>query len=110
MMQANDFKGFYVEKIDLIDMVETEQQAKDIVSKLSAGNVDDCVYKYSSSEGAQRYKLVGDNSGHDYVIPIERADDWEKFMDIDEDDPASWDVPEWAKMIGGGLTFTDPQS
>jgi hypothetical protein len=58
----------------------------------------------------QRYKLVSDNSGHDYVIPVEKSDDWYKFMDLDEDDPASWDVPEWARMVEGGLTFTDPQT
>lgn len=47
--QAKDFTGFYIEKVDLVDMVETEQEAKDIVAKLSANNDDDCVYKYSSS-------------------------------------------------------------
>jgi len=41
-------EGFYIEKIDWIDMVQTEQEAKDIVSKLNRENNDDCVYRYSN--------------------------------------------------------------
>lgn len=58
----------------------------------------------------QRYKLVSDQSCHDYVIPVEKSKEWYDFLELPEDDPKSWDVPEWAKMIGGGLTFTDPQT
>lgn len=56
-----------------------------------------------------RYRIVGDNSDHEYYIPVERSADWEVFMAIDEDDERSWDVPEFAKRIDGNFTFTDPR-
>jgi hypothetical protein len=52
----------------------------------------------------QRYTIASDDSGHDYVIPVERLADWYVFID-DED---ACDTPDWAKRIDGGrLTFTD---
>jgi hypothetical protein len=55
-----------------------------------------------------RYRIVGDNSGHEYFIPVDRSGDWDKFMAIDEDDERSWDVPKYATRIDGRFTFTDP--
>lgn len=57
----------------------------------------------------RRFIIVGDNSGHDYVIPLDKQDNWSAFMSIDEDDPTAWDVPKWARRINGPWTFTDPQ-
>jgi len=52
----------------------------------------------------QRYQIVSDDSGHEYVIPVGLRADWYVFLD-DED---ACDAPEWAKRIDGGrLTFTD---
>lgn len=56
-----------------------------------------------------RFEIVSDNSGHKYLIPIERYNDWASFEMLDEDDEASWDVPDFAKRIEGRLTFTDPR-
>lgn len=70
--------------------------------------VRDAILEYKKPQ--QRYILVGDDSGHKYVIPEEKADDWSAFMDLPEDDPASWDVPEWAKRVEGKFTFTDPKT
>lgn len=50
-----------------------------------------------------KYKLVGDNSGHDYVIPVDRTSEWYKIVD---DEYAT--VPEWAICIGGDLQFENP--
>ena len=57
----------------------------------------------------QRFEIVSDNSGHEYYIPIERYNDWASFMMIDEDDERSWEVPDFAVRIEGGLTFTNPK-
>jgi hypothetical protein len=59
-----------------------------------------------------RFFLSRDCSGHWYLIPLEKVIAWEKFSAIDEDDPRSWKVPKWAKMIDGAesITFTDPQN
>lgn len=58
---------------------------------------------------SERFKIVGDDSGHEYCIPVARTADWEAFMALDADDPASWDAPDWAERVEGYLTFTDPK-
>lgn len=47
------------------------------------------------------YILVTDNDSHWYVIPYEREEDWNYFLELDPDDEASWDVPSWADAVGG---------
>jgi len=60
--------------------------------------------------GSGRYVEVTDDSFHHYIIPVSRLDDWNAFVELDEDDPASWDVPSWAERIDGGrLTFENPR-
>lgn len=56
-----------------------------------------------------RYFLAHDNSGHDYVVPVERKEEWFAWLEIPEDDERSWDVPEYARQVDGRLTFTDPR-
>lgn len=57
----------------------------------------------------QRYFIGMDDSGHEYLIPEEHADDWFAFVE-DEERLAEGVEPEYAKRIDGGrLTFTDPQ-
>lgn len=58
----------------------------------------------------QRFVQVRDESSHRYYIPFDRLEHWWEWSEIDEDDPASWDVPDYARRIDGGyLTFTDPR-
>ena len=55
-----------------------------------------------------RLTEVSDGSGHHYVIPLGRLDEWGAFCNLDEDDERAWEVPEWAHRIDGGrLTFRD---
>lgn len=57
----------------------------------------------------QRYCIVGDDSGHDYVIPVDKELHWNFWLDecIKND---SWtEVPEYAIRTEGNLTFTDPK-
>lgn len=54
-----------------------------------------------------RYKIVGDNSGHDYVIPVERSEEWEKWLD--SQDWKDGVTPIYAMRIDGHLTFTNPR-
>mgnify|MGYP000390849684 CR=1 FL=1 len=51
-----------------------------------------------------KYCLVSDDSGHDYVIPADKRNDWYKFDFSDYD----FDLPGWAIMVGGGLEFENP--
>lgn len=61
---------------------------------------------------AERFRLVSDEDGHDYVIPADKLDEWDAFMS-DEEAKEDGIVPEWAREIGGSvahaLTFTDPK-
>ena len=56
-----------------------------------------------------RYRIVSDNSGHKYYIPVNKEKDWYAFMEIPEEDERSWDVPSFAERIDGAFTFTDPR-
>jgi len=52
----------------------------------------------------KKYCLVSDDSGHDYVIPSDKRNDWYDFDFADYD----FDLPDWAIMVGGGLEFENP--
>lgn len=57
-----------------------------------------------------RYFIGFDGSGHSYLVPLEKKDEWDVWTEISEDDERSWDVPDYAVYIDGGLlTFSDPQ-
>lgn len=51
------------------------------------------------------YILVSDESGHDYVIPQDKLDNWEAWVDLDSDDPESWDAPDYAERVEGNFRF-----
>ena len=51
-----------------------------------------------------KYQLVSDDSGHDYVIPSDKSDDWYDF-DFEDD---NFRLPPWAVRIEGGLEFENP--
>jgi hypothetical protein len=58
----------------------------------------------------ERYFLSQDQSSHWYVVPVSKQEEWEEWNDLHEDDPKSWDAPEWATPVGGSyvlVTFTD---
>ncbi len=57
----------------------------------------------------ERFFLGNDHSGHTYVVPVSRREQWTIFTTIPEDDEASWKVPKWATRIDGThtLTFAD---
>lgn len=58
-----------------------------------------------------RYFMTTDHDAHWYIVPTEKRMDWERWLDIDETEPASWEAPAFAKRIGGSpslVTFTNP--
>lgn len=60
----------------------------------------------------ERYFLDTDNDSHWYVIPVARRSEWSAFLDIPEDDERSWEVPTWARPVGGSpsqVSFTEPE-
>jgi|GEM_PF-3070965 len=50
---------------------------------------------------SETYFLSQDNDSHWYVVPRSKQKEWEAWLDIPEDDEASWDVPSFAEEVGG---------
>lgn len=53
----------------------------------------------------QYFHLDRDNDSHWYVVPVDKAGDWEDWLSLGDDDPRSWDAPDWAYRIGGSPTL-----
>jgi len=61
---------------------------------------------------SERFYLSRDNDSHWYVIPAAKRREWEEWLDIPEDDERAWEVPDFARPVGGSptlVTFTDPE-
>ena len=61
---------------------------------------------------SERYYLAQDNDSHWYIVPCDNRYQWDSWLCIPPEDTRSWDIPEYAKAIGGSpsmVTFTDPQ-
>lgn len=56
-----------------------------------------------------RYEIAGDNSGHEYYIPVDKSDHWYEWLELPDDDPLSWEEPDYAVRIDGGFSFTNPR-
>ena len=52
----------------------------------------------------ERFCLACDNDAHWYVIPMDRRAEWNDWLDIDADDERAWQVPAFARAIGGSPT------
>lgn len=88
----------------------TAPQWNPVRSDVLRENANALLEKLNLITVAMRYTEVTDHSSHHYLIPVERLNDWTLWMDNDEDDPVSWDVPSWAVPVDGGrLTFTNPR-
>lgn len=51
-----------------------------------------------------KFKLVQDDSGHDYVIPSDKASEW-YLLDFEDRELF---IPQWAYHVEGGLEFENP--
>ncbi len=50
------------------------------------------------------FRLACDNDSHWFVIPVEKSAEWEAWTDLDPDDAASWEAPDFAIALDGGPT------
>lgn len=48
-----------------------------------------------------RWFFSDDNSGHNYLVPYMHREEWKRWKEIPEDDPRSWDVPDFAFRLDG---------
>lgn len=58
----------------------------------------------------RRYKLVSDESGHDYAIPVELEDDFYKWVAATENEEEFTELDFEDYRVEGRLTFTDPRT
>jgi hypothetical protein len=60
-----------------------------------------------NGEKREEFIVVKDNDCHRYKIPRSKDKDWDEWLEIDEDDERSWDVPEYAERLDGGEEIED---
>jgi len=51
----------------------------------------------------KEYIIVSDNDCHRYIIPYIKKNEWDKWQDLDPEDEKSWETPDFAKEIDGGI-------
>ena len=56
----------------------------------------------------QRFRLVSDNDGHDYVIPVEKTNEFYKWLD-DEERSTYDECGKYDEYRTERFTFTDPR-
>lgn len=59
-----------------------------------------------------RYFLATDSSGHWFVVPCSKKEEWFRWADLDEDNDEAWDAPDFARVVGGAptlVTFSNPE-
>lgn len=49
----------------------------------------------------EKYFLSQDDSCHWYLIPVSKRKEWEEWRNLSEDDPASWNTPNFTIGIDG---------
>ena len=50
----------------------------------------------------EEYFLDQDQSSHWYLVPCNKEQDWNEWVDLDEDDERAWEAPDYAIELGGG--------
>ena len=79
------------------------------ITKNDCQSEDDFMAYYSKLSALEaRYFIGGDNSGHEYVVPVDRHTEWNAWTELPEDDERGWTEPVYAMRIDGTLTFCAP--
>ena len=66
------------------------------------------VYEYVTIVGEVRYHLATNGIGHEYAIPINKTDEWYKWVDTKSTETGV-EPPEWAIRVKDGFMFTKPE-
>ena len=62
-------------------------------------------------ESKKKYYLDQDNEGHWMLVNSAYACDYQRWLEIDSDDPRAWETPPYAEKIGGNpnvIEFENP--
>ena len=60
---------------------------------------------------SEKFFMATDNDSHWYVIPVAKADAWQAWLDLDDEDEEAWDTPDFALAVYGppsAVTFENP--
>jgi len=90
------FSEFFVYGRD--DAIKLKESIRDFLHTSYNTMLDEAVERIEKIEA---FIAVKDNDTHRYQIPASKFDEWNKFLEIPEDDERAWDVPEWAERIDG---------
>jgi hypothetical protein len=77
--------------------------------KLTKEESAEALRKYLAEE---RFFLAQDGDCHWYVVPAARREEWEAWREIPSEDERAWEVPSFARELGGSpsmVTFVDPK-
>ena len=58
-----------------------------------------------------KYFIDRDGDGHWFLIPADKRWKRNQFLNLDPQDEAAWEVPEWAKYLNSGpasIIFENP--
>lgn len=69
---------------------------------------DDLMFYDRQTYPVERYTIVGDDSGHQFCIPLNRRKEWFEWLEAPEGSVRD-DAPPYAMRIEGTFSFTDPQ-
>ena len=59
-----------------------------------------------------RFFLTQDNDSHWFIVPVDKRDEWDEWCEIPSNDERAWDVPDFARALGGSpsnVTFENPR-
>lgn len=65
------------------------------------------------SVGQQRYRIMGDDSGHEYFVPVEQEEQFDEWVASFEEgnEEKEYNGPDFEEnRIDGRFTFTDPRN
>lgn len=56
-----------------------------------------------------RYFLSSDGDSRNYIVPMDKKEEWEIWTELDEDNPDRWTAPYYAVQVEGELlSFENP--
>lgn len=99
-----------LETINALATVEHNAERSDLVVMVDVDGVQYATQQEVAWEierlrnqcnGEQSFFLDRDNDGHWYIVDNQRRSEWEAFLAIPSNDCASWNVPDYARPVGG---------
>lgn len=58
--------------------------------------------RHTDASASQEFIITWDNDGHSYVIPYDKEDDWDRWINSQDYDDGV--IPNYAKKIGGCIS------